>query len=457
MAYLPIIASISDLVLNTPVTYLASDATAGDTSLIVESINRFAIDKILLIHEPGNEHAEIIKTDAATAPTGSTVTLASALTFDHPDGTKVYIIDYDQVEFSHATTVDGSKTVLTTMAIDADSPETIYRDSTYSSGYYFVRFKDSINTIYSDYSDPIPYSGWADNQVGSAIEYALKKNKTGFSENLTHEMLLQEARSAISIFLGKLKRWSRLQTFDHSLGLTARGAYAFAAPSDMYGYSPKSVLQVRLAGRPKLQWKDKIDFDKYLDNVKHSTLVSGASTGATSITLTDANDFTDSYTVMIRGIEITGTAWDASTGVLSGIPASGDGSITADLSAGDDVWQGSYEQAEPLYFTVYEGFFYIWPLVSSTWAGKNLFLDYWLEAPTVESDADTLDLTRYDAVKHWLTWVVRAHVKYDGERRPDDVDFQLFTTIMNDAISMELKTQGQRGRGQPRPNTIKFR
>lgn len=456
MPYLPILASISDLVRNTPETFLSADADAADTAITVESINRITTDGLLFVGEPANEHAEIVKTHASTAPTGSVVTLASGLEFGHFNGTKVYLIDYDQVEFSHAATVDGSKTVLSTDDIDADAPETIYRDTTYTDGYYFVRFKNSISGVFSGYSDPIPHSGWADDQVGSAIQYSLERNKVGLSEKLTHEFLLQEARSCITDFLGKLKRWENLQSFDYDLGNTARGVNSFAAPADMYSFTYKSVLQFRIANRPRLIYRDKEEWDELLEDVHHTTLDGAVTSGATSLTVTNALDLADDGSIMVSGITITYTAKNNTTGVLTGIPASGDGSVTSNLSDGADVWEGKWQEGEPRYWTIFGGYLYFWPLVSARYASKNVLLDYWVEAPTVDSDADVLDLKRFDAVKHWLTWVVRSQVKYDGVRKADDTDYQQYAAIRADAISLELRVQNQRKKMKPRTNRIMF-
>jgi hypothetical protein len=61
-------------------TFLTAEATAGVSTLTVGNIKNFAINQILLIGELGDENSEIIKTHTATAPTGSTITLLSALT-----------------------------------------------------------------------------------------------------------------------------------------------------------------------------------------------------------------------------------------------------------------------------------------------------------------------------------------------------------------------------------------
>lgn len=456
MPYLPISANPSDLFDQVPKTYLASEALAAASNFSVESIRDFAINKILFVGDIGAEDSEIIKTHSATAPSGSTVTLAAATVFNHPNGTAVYVLDYDQVEFSHSVTIDGVKTVMDTLDIDADSEKTTYRDTAYNSGYYFIRFKNSITSVFSGYSAPIPYAGWADNQVGSAIDYAMSRNKASFSENLTHDFLIVEANACIQFMRGKLKRWSNLQNFDYSLGAAARGAYSLDMPDDAYPFSNKSILQAHIGRGRALGYLDKREFDEKLEDVTHTNVTSSVLVGATSMTIDDAKDIDDAGTIMVGGVQITYTAKDDSTGTLTGIPASGTGSVTAALSAGDDVWQGAWSEGDPRWFSVWESKFYWWPLVTSTLAGQNVFADYWKEAPTISSDADTLDLTRYDAVKHWLTWVVRSQVKFDGERKADDSDYLQFSTILSDSITMELKVQGQKYKMKPKIHHTRF-
>jgi len=78
--------------------------------LTVKDIGGFAINQILLIGELGAENSELIKTHAATAPTGSTVTLAANLVYAHPIDTPITVLIYDQFEISHSVTETGTKT-----------------------------------------------------------------------------------------------------------------------------------------------------------------------------------------------------------------------------------------------------------------------------------------------------------------------------------------------------------
>lgn len=57
--------------------YLTTDVASGSSTLTIDNINGFAINKVLLLGNFGEPTAEIIKTHASTAPTGTTVTLLS--------------------------------------------------------------------------------------------------------------------------------------------------------------------------------------------------------------------------------------------------------------------------------------------------------------------------------------------------------------------------------------------
>lgn len=146
----PIQAPIDPLI-STPLaqTFLSADIASASATLTVKNITGFAINQILLIGQAGNQGAEIIKTHASTAPTGSTITLASNTVFPHSAGTLVTVLNFDQVEFNHTVTLTGAKTVLATVNVAANNSETLYNDLTYTTGYYFARFKNSITAAFS--------------------------------------------------------------------------------------------------------------------------------------------------------------------------------------------------------------------------------------------------------------------------------------------------------------------
>jgi hypothetical protein len=286
----PIYANNIELIKNKKATFLSDDIAAGVSSFDVDSIVGFAINQILLIVEPGDELAEIIKTHGSTVPSGSTITLASATKFAHPQGTKIYIIDWDQIEFSWGASTSASA-VLDTIAIQPDQVETQYSDTTYSSGNYFVRFKNTILSTFSAYSDPIPWGGYEEDTVGAIIAYALKRNKLlDFTENVDHKFCVDEINSCLKVIRGKLKKWHNLQNFDYVLGTTSQGINKFALPDDMWKYSNKSVLSIRVGTGEQLLYQDKREFNEAMKGVGHATISVGALVGATTLTLTSAND-----------------------------------------------------------------------------------------------------------------------------------------------------------------------
>ena len=436
------------------VTYISSDLDKGSASGTVESIIGLAIDQVLLIGEFGNEQSEIIKTHASTTPTGSTVTFASNTVFDHEPGTKVYILNYDRLEISHSATETGSKSVLSTINLQADQLETQYTDTTKTSGYYFIRWNNSITSDYSDYPDAIPYGGLGEDEVGNVIDYALRRNKTSFTDNVTHGFCIDEINSCLRYIRGKRKKWSRLQQFDYVLGQTSRGIYNFSLPSDIWDYSNKSILAIHFGTGSDLLYVDEREWNEKLEGVVHDTMASDASAGATTLTVSNGYDLPTSGSIMVIGQVITYTSIDRDTGILSGVPASGDGAITATLTEGDDVWQGGYEEGAPEVFTIKEAKLYFWPLVNATNINKNAWVDYWMEVSTVDSDSDTLASSRFDMIKYWLVWIIRAQLKNDGMRDFNDGDFRLFREILNDAIKIEANTTCQKFKTKPRLNRI---
>jgi len=450
-----IITSNPALVEEAPYSSLSAGSAAGASTLSVYSISSFAINKPLLIGEFGQEGSEIIKTHTDTAPTGTTVTLVTTLTKSHPKDTKVYVLPYDQVQIYHASTTTGSKTLLSTIDVDEESTETDYTDTAQSSGYYFTRFYNSITTDFSDYSDPIPYGGFDTNTVGHIIEAAMQETKKEFNETLTFQMLLNEINSCLRYVRGKLKRWSNVQEFDYVVDQMDRGEYKFTLPTTYYDQnSDRSVLDVRVGDR-SLRYVDKKELNNLMDDVHLTTVATEGTVGATTLALTSAADFDDSGTIHVYSgttqYAITYTAKSGNT--LTGIPSSGDGSITATLAAGLNVWQGESE-GTPTVFSIADGYLYLWPLINSTDSGFNIEMDFYTDIVEVNSDADEITLARHDLIKYWLKWMIRNIVERNGQLDFQDGDWLMFNATLTDAIRRE--SSGQKYKMAPQINGISY-
>lgn len=248
----------TNLTIGATQTFLTVDTASGVSSITVKNITGFAINQILVIGEIGNEGSEIIKTHTATAPTGSTITLAAATVFPHSAGTQVIVINFDQIEFSTATTSGGSKTVLATNSIVADSITTNYNDTTVSTGYYFARFKNSITSIFSSYSSAIPVGGYTSLMARSIIDNALQSINKTTSTTLSDEFGFNQLNNCTTEVIRELKRWSFLQKFNFKAGTVTTGTWKVALPSDCDDQNTnRSIYNVRIGTDNDLVWVDK--------------------------------------------------------------------------------------------------------------------------------------------------------------------------------------------------------
>ena len=426
-------------------TFLTTDISSGSSTLTVQSIVGFAIDQVLCIGEIGEENTEIVHTHAATAPTGTTVTLSANLTFSHNRGTKVYIIDYDQIEISWSATIAGAKTVLTTLAIQADQDETIYKDSVETSGYYFSRFVNSIPTpdTYSEYSDPYAYGGLADNTVWAIKDRALNDLGETLDDDLTDKWLntvLWEGRRELDNDKA-VGKWSFRIKRNANIGSIIPGTYTLDLPTDLRKpTTADNILSLRIRDQG-LDYQDINTFNNNYYNVKHSTLNGTVLFGATSITLTDSGDFDESGNISVSGDSVDDTidtvAYTANTettNVLSGVT----GVQAGGHATLKDVWQ-NVNFGLPTAFTVNgenKKLQFDIPF-ADTYAGENIYMDYYTALPAYDSDSDVLDEPEYDMFVSWLKWKIKQKVTGGKLKQSEDADYAEWLKQKDNLIAKE--------------------
>lgn len=144
-------------------TNLTAAVAVAGTTLTVAAVdsNAWANNDWIIVGEIGSTTAEILQVNGAVSD-GTSLTIDNAgsggARFAHSIGEPVYRIDYNQVEFNRNTsnTTSGA-TVLTTAEVQPDDEFTRYEDTTNSTGYGFVRFKNSQTNAFSSYSDGVNY------------------------------------------------------------------------------------------------------------------------------------------------------------------------------------------------------------------------------------------------------------------------------------------------------------
>jgi len=453
MAYQPIVADNSQLTLGRYQSNLSVAAVAAGTTISVYSISQFAVDYVLCIGEFGNEGSEIINTHAGTAPTGTTVTLAAGLVKSHPKDTPVYIIPFDQIEFSRSVTEDGAKSVLGTIqSVDPEKLSMMYEDIVNTTGYYFTRYKNSITLNFSQYSDGVPYTGFLANSVGYAINTALDELHAEIGELITYNMLIGWTNQMLRRVRGELKAWSNYQEFDYDMGNVSMGVRSFAMPDDIYEKnSPKSTMNVKIGNATPLTYIDRSEYIQATKETTYTEVATQAVATDTSLVLDNTDDLPDSgsVNVYVSGTKYTVeyTANTKSTGTLTCSATA----ITATLPVDSQVWYGILEN-DVKYYAIWEGNLYIWPMITSDYEGQRVFIDYYTDIDSVDSDADTITGPRFDMLIHFLKFKIRAVKDNDGMENLGDPSFMEFNKILRDAIRLEVS--GQINTFRPRGSAI---
>ncbi len=400
MSLIKAITNNTNLTIGAIRTFLTVNTASGVTSFTVKNITSFADDQILVVGEFGNEGAEIVYVSGT--PSGSTLSLSTATLFPHSASSPIIVIDFDQVEFSHAVTKTDSKTTLATVNMVVDTPDfTRYNDTTYTTGYYFIRFKNSITSVYSDYSDPIPVNGYGLFTARAIIDDALEQINKSTSETLSDSFAFQQIDNCQTECLSEYKRWSFMQSFDNIIGQLSTGSWKVAIPADLDDENTnKSIFQLRVGAQQKLTWVDKAKFDEFLIGVSYSTLSVILNVGDATMTLTDSGDFDATGTVTVGAYTYDYTANDTSTGVLTlsaVVPAS------EGQAVGADVFQGA-TTGLPNYWTIYGGHIYYLPLTASTYDDRNLYMDYYTKQIRITTDATEIVLPDPTLVSYYLQW-----------------------------------------------------
>lgn len=442
-------------------TYLTADSPAADTTLTVADIDGFAVSHFLILGELGEETCELVKVHAATAPTGTTITLVTGGTeFAHAAGTRVRRVQFDQIEYSHAATLTGSKSVLATSNVQTDQLIQAYTDTTQSSGFYFARFKDSTANTFGSYSDGVANGGNAANTVGYMIERALRENSTRLSDELSREDCYAYLNEGMRFVRGKQLHSPTGLVANYQAGQTSRGVNTVSFPADTYDTTThQSVMAVRI-GTKTLTKVDPNTFAEIMTEVAVTQVRTQAIAGDTTLAIDNSYDFADSGTVSVYisgtkyEITYTGVTRSATSGVLTGIPASGDGSITVTIPVDTNVWQYENEGA-PAYYTVRNGAIEYWPLPDSSHDNYNIEMDYWTIANVVNSDGDTIDEQRFEMLLDYLTWRIRMKVKNGGRLDLADGYYVTFKEKLNDAIRTSRSNFTHKMR--PNINRINFR
>lgn len=443
--------NLTDLTRDKRFTFTTEDVVVGGATLAIQSIIGFeslstSSGQVLCIGEIGNERSEIRRTSNTTGESPSAaykwVFLRDTLQFDHPQDTKVTIVDWDRVETQWAATVNGTKATLVAypLNITPDVPEMVNVDTSATAGFYFQRFNRTIDSLNSDWSDAIPYGGYDDNMVAAIKQRAIRElGEEIDGKIITHEDLntwLWEARREYHKAPGK-RPFRR--KFNTDIGNALTGSFRIELPTDVEKpYGAENVYGVRIGTEDNMSYIDKKEWDFYYRGVPHSTLdVPYTRDTSTSIWLANGRDFSGSPTISVEGMGITCTRI---TGSQNSFTITSHGSYPS-ASAGSDAWENA-SYGLPDKFTVFadpEGSAYIYfnRPIDTAYINQNIYADYYRTLVGYDSDADTLDEPNYDMFVDYLKGRIKQRKERGTNDLTQDPDYKLWVFKKSESLSNE--------------------
>lgn len=411
---------------------LVADVALGSSTLTVDNIIDVTNNQWLLIQDFGDSSAEIIKVHGTTDPTGSTITLATNTVKDHYTDAKVSFIDYNQVEFSRATTLTGSKSVLTTKNIAADKLDTTYSDVVNTTGYAFFRFYNNDPTSYafSQYSSGINYTGLDNSSVQRMVDKACRDTGVVIGGDFsTEEMLLDDAndcQDAITDFDWKFE----LVKNDTSLAASQyENTYALSGLTYELKYPGiiQGIKSVKLAGK-RLEYVDNDVMDGLLSSVKRTTVATQAEIGATSIVLTNTAELPSAGTIFINGLSIIYTANNETTNTLSGIPV---GVITAILPVGSLTWYNINPGLATKYTITIDNNIVLNCPIDVTYNGYSFTFEYLKKLTRFTDFASVTEIPFSDSMPDYI----KAKIE---QRKRNFENYDKFMAVFDKAIQAKL-------------------
>lgn len=383
-------------------TRLIADSPAASGTLSVANISGFAINNVLLDGNFGDSSSELLKTHTSTAPSGTTITLAANTVRDHYSDTAITVLDYDQVEYSRATTLTGSKSVLATQNLNPDLLESFYKDATNTTGYGFVRFKNSITGTFSDYSTGVNYTGLGSTTVSDIVNKACEDVLVEVGGQFSGEQtLLNDANDCQDAILDEDWKFELVKN-DSSLTATQyENTYSLSGLTYELKYPgiSQGIKSVKLSGQ-RLDLIDNDEMDTNYADVVRAEVSTEAAIAATSLVLTNSSELPDVGTIYVNGMDIVYTANNTTTNTLSGIPS---GDITAIIAAGSIAWYRIVPGLPTKYTITIDNEIIFNVPIDTGYHGYSITIEYLKKLTRFTDFASTTDIPFTDAMPLFIS------------------------------------------------------
>jgi hypothetical protein len=167
---------------DTKFSYLVDNYPSGASSIFIINTEGFFEDDFILIGEFGKEASEIFRAGAVNTTTGEIPLLdkdgnPANTAFAHAESTKVYLIPYNEIRFfwtATTGTIEDENPLFNTdnplsgwLPLEATSVYTSFDDNSYTTGFGWFMYRNSVTLESSQESNPIPYTGFDYNTVAT--------------------------------------------------------------------------------------------------------------------------------------------------------------------------------------------------------------------------------------------------------------------------------------------------
>jgi hypothetical protein len=278
----------------------------------------------------------------------------------------------------------------------ANGKNEIKASSTYA--YYYARFYNSQNNVYSLYSDSVAATGLNPSARGELKREFLSIYNETIDDLITDDWL-NRAINRWQRDLSKRRRyWSFLKYTQTSNLVEDQQAYDL--PTDIQDFSRDSIISVKVYNDSELTACDQKVFTSLTFDHVGSTLAANIALVDVTVTLSDSSDFSSSGSINVQGDSISYTSNTVSTGVLAGVTG-----ISTTHTSGDEVWQ-TWTSGQPIRYMIdpYLQSIKLSPIPNSTYEDKNLYIEYWRKFPDLVDDSDETLFTSISNCYLYLNW-----------------------------------------------------
>lgn len=433
-------------------TYLSNNYALGVTALSVDNAIDFTSGVIMLVL--GAVGAENCEFGYVTSHTDQAFALSAATKQPHSRGELVTQVNYDQIEISKASTIDGSYSVIATVSLFLTQQKTVQFDASgTTTEYYKLRWKNSQTGAFSSYSEPVSVLSYPENSVGGVIAPVL--SAMGVSPNdpkITTPFCIEAVNDARKYVKAKLYgiRHAWLAQFEFPIQVLAGSNFVYLPEDIDFDETDRSMLSGRFIMNNvlapfNLKYIDKRSWNQVAFNVGGSVLAAEAAVAAVTISVESAGDFipannqgvayiaTTAFDQTLLQIQYTGI--DLLTNQLTGVTG-----IDRIIPVGTQIWV-TPTIAQPISYTVYNndteggarGKIVFDRILPDSMQGNNFYIDYYKKFLPVTDLYQRLP----EPYREIYKWYLRYAIKYrkDITISQSDPDYKKFDDLVTDLFN----------------------